>query len=113
MKKKIITVLLFFFLYGLSFNIAIAQVFEIVRVIYYHNAIGDRYAKITVRNVSGDSRILSPTDFIAVLANGKKVRGHDSTKGYIRDIRCHCGETATMMVYFSRHAFPIDHILVR
>jgi hypothetical protein len=79
--------------------------FEIESYSSYSNAIGNRYCRISVKNIKSGGRIINSTDFMAILANGTEVRGEIGN-----NIHVNPGETEMIRVDFGQHKWPVEKV---
>jgi hypothetical protein len=81
--------------------------FGILNQILMSNKKGERWATITLSNLSSGQRIFSVDQLLAVFANGDK-----RPPGPIQ-LKLAGGETGTYTFYFGAHKFPILYVYSR
>lgn len=81
--------------------------FSILNQIFMSNEEGERWATITLKNLSTGQRIFSNDQLIAVFANGEK-----RYPGKI-ELKLQGAEAATHTFYFGRHKFPVLYVYVK
>jgi len=81
--------------------------FSILNQIFMSNANGERWATITLKNLSSGQRIFSTNQLIAVFADG--------TRSYPEhiELKLSGNEVSTFVFYFGKHKFPILYIYTR
>ncbi len=106
--KKFVVFLLFAccLIFTSTIFAATSDNFEIARIKVYSNALGDKYAKVTVKNISSGSSFVEPDDFIGIFADGEERRG----KGKTRTRSMKPGETGTIMIEFGRYKWPLEDV---
>jgi len=109
MKKKITRFSVFILVCLTSLSFAGTSDLEIINYSTLENALGDRYARITVKSIATGSRLLESKYFIATLMDsaGTKVEGISGGGGRIMP-----GETKTVTIFFGNQKWPIANIEV-
>jgi len=81
--------------------------FEIINQILMSNNKGERWATVTLKNVSSGQRIFETNHLMAVFANGDKQYPTSN------EIKLSGGESASYTLYFGVHKFPILYVYTR
>ena len=81
--------------------------FKIVHQILMSNKKGERWATVSLQNVSSGQRIFSVEQLLAVFANGDK-----REPGKIQ-LKLAGKETRTVTLYFGEHKFPILYVYTK
>ena len=84
-----------------------ASVFKIVEKYNMSNGLGERWAVMTIRNISAGKRLLKNDNIVATYANG------DESYAQNLDDTLDGNEIVTKAVFFGIHKFPILHIATR